>query len=475
LLLARATARGKEITIRAAIGASRARLIRQLLTESVILALLGGALGLGVGDVGNESYRICNLSNRSRLQQHFNRHADVSVHRYRFCCYRILFGLAPALPISNPNLARWLKDGRGAGGASASNRLRGGLVVAEVALTIGSSRLCRDCLIQDSSYGLRNVDTGFNAKNVLTMNIGLPGIKYPKPENVVSFYKEATDRIAALPGVKAAGVTSVLPLSDNFDGRGLVVEDYPKPEGEEITVDLYVVTAGYLSAMEIPLRHGRAISDHDTADTEKVALINQTMADQLWPNQDPIGRRIFLGSPQRPQPWRTIVGVVSNVSQYSLDKKPPMQIYLPHSQFPTSFNNIVVKTENDPGSVLAAVRRRILSIDKDQAVYNVVTLEQLHNDSMSLRRFFMLLLIVFAVLTLSLAAGGNLRSDVLRGNAENAGDWNTCGARRKCYGCNQVGSKERNRVGVSGSCSRADCSASCDSPNGISLIRRCVH
>jgi len=404
LLLARATARGKEITIRAAIGASRARLIRQLLTESVILALLGGALGLALATWGTKVIE----SVTSRIDPAFN-NISIDTRTFLFTVIvsvvtGILFGLAPALPISNPNLARWLKDGRGAGGASTSNRLRGGLVVAEVALTL-ILLVCAGLLIR-TVVRLRNVDTGFNAKNVLTMNIGLPGIKYPKPENVVSFYKEGTDRIAALPGVKAAGVTSVLPLSDNVDGRVLVVEDYPKPEGEEITVDLYVVTSGYLSAMEIPLRHGRAISDHDTADTEKVALINQTMADQLWPNQDPIGRRIFLGSPQRPQPWRTIVGVVSNVSQYSLDKQPPMQIYLPHSQFPTSFNNIVVKTENDPGSVLAAVRREILAIDKDQAVYNVVTLEQLHNDSMSLRRFFMLLLIVFAVLTLSLAAVG---------------------------------------------------------------------
>jgi len=131
------------------------------------------------------------------------------------------------------------------------------------------------------------------------------------------------------------------------------------------------------------------------------------MADELWPNQDPIGRRIkFPGSEKNPTPWRTIVGIVSDVSQYSLDKKPPMQIYLPHSQFPTSFNTFVVKTQNDPNSLLAAVRREILAVDKDQAVYNVVTLEQLHSDSISLRRFFMLLLIFFAVLTLTLAAVG---------------------------------------------------------------------
>ncbi|HEX6729828.1 MAG TPA: FtsX-like permease family protein, partial [Pyrinomonadaceae bacterium] len=151
----------------------------------------------------------------------------------------------------------------------------------------------------------------------------------------------------------------------------------------------------------------RSITEQDTTDSSLIALINQTMADQLWPNQDPIGRRIkFPGSESRPQPWRTIVGVVSDVSQYSLDQKPPMQIYLPHSQFPTSFNNIVVKTENDPNSVFAAVRREIQTVDKEQAVYNVVTLEQLHSDSVSLRRFFMLLLVVFAILTLTLAAVG---------------------------------------------------------------------
>ena len=404
LLLARATARGREITIRAAIGASRGRLIRQLLTESVILALLGGALGLFFATWGTKVIEAA----ASRINPAFN-NISIDNRTLLFTVVAsiftgILFGLAPALPLSNPNLARWLKDGRSAGTAT-RNRLRSALVVTEVALTL-VLLVCAGLLIQ-TVLRLRNVDTGFNVKNVLTMNIGLPGIKYPKPENVTTFYKSVVDRVSALPGVKAAGVTSVLPLSDNFDGRGLVVEDYPKPRGEEISVDLYVVTAGYLTAMEIPLRHGRAISDYDTVDSEKIALINQTMADQLWPNQDPIGRRIkFMGSAQRPEPWRMIVGVVSDVSQYSLDKKAPMQIYLPHSQFPTSFNNIVIKSENDPSSVLAAVRREILAVDKDQAVYNVVTLEQLHNDSLSLQRFFMLLLIVFAVLTLSLAAVG---------------------------------------------------------------------
>ena len=405
LLLARATARYKEITIRAAIGAGRGRLIQQLLTESLILALLGGGVGLLLAVWGTKA--IGSLA--SRINPVFE-NISVDTRTVLFTLSvsiltGIVFGLVPALQISKPNLARWLKEGRGSGGSASRNRFRGALVIAEVALTL-VLLVCAGLLIR-TVIRLRSVDAGFNAHNVLTMNIGLPSAKYPKPENVVAFFKEATDRIAALPGVKAAGITSVLPLSDNFDGRGLVVEDYPKPKGEEISVDLYVVTPGYLSAMEIPLRHGRTISDHDTIESAKVAVINQRMAEQLWPNQDPVGRRIkFPGSESNPQPWRTIVGVVNDVSQYSLYKEPPMQIYLPHSQFPTLFDSIVVKTQGDPYSVLGAVRREILSVDKDQAVYNVITLEELHRDSIALRRFLMLLLVVFAGLTLILAAVG---------------------------------------------------------------------
>jgi putative ABC transport system permease protein len=254
---------------------------------------------------------------------------------------------------------------------------------------------------------LRNVDTGFDAKNILALNVGLPAVKYPKPENVIAFNKQVIERISALPGVKAAGTTSVLPLSDNFDGRGLAVEDHPKPRGEEISVDLYVTTPGYLQALEISLLKGRLITEQDSNNSANIALINKTMAAQLWPNADPLGKRIkFPGSEKNPQPWRTIVGVVRDVAQYALDKTPPMQIYLPHAQFPTSFNSIVVRTENDPALMVNAIRREVLAVDKDQAVFNVTTLEQLRGNSIVIRKFFMVLLLVFAALALVLAAVG---------------------------------------------------------------------
>lgn len=406
LLLARSTVRHKEITIRTAIGAARSQLVRQLLTESFVLAFLGGGLGLLLAFWGTELV----VKAGSQINPMFEGiRVDLRVLGFTFgisIITGLIFGLAPALQISKPNLVESLKEGgRGSGPSSSRNRLRSVLVVSEIAMTL-VLLVCAGLLIRTVAR-LSNVDTGFNAQNVLTMTLGLPAAKYPKPENYVAFNKQVTERIAALPGVKAVGTTSVMPLSDNFDGRGLVVEDQPKPRGEEITVDLYVTTPGYLRAMEISTLKGRAIGEEDTADSSKVALINKTMAGQLWPNQDPLGKRIkFPGSERNPQPWRTVVGVVSDVAQYALDKKPPMQIYLPHAQFPTSFNSIVVKTEGDPTAMTNRVRREILAVDKDQAVFNVTTLDQLRGESILIRRFFMLLLLVFAGLALTLAAVG---------------------------------------------------------------------
>ncbi len=406
LLLARSTVRHKEITIRTAIGAARGQLIRQLLTESLVLAFLGGSLGLLLAFWGTDLVAAAGPKINPMFQ---GIRVDLRVLGFTFgisIITGLIFGLAPALQISKPNLVESLKEGgRGSGPSSSRNRLRSVLVVSEIAMTL-VLLVCAGLLIRTVAR-LSNVDTGFNAQNILTMTLGLPAAKYPKPENYIAFNKQVTERIAALPGVKAVGTTSVMPLSDNFDGRGLVVEDQPKPRGEEITVDLYITTPGYLRAMEIFTLKGRAISEEDTADSFKIALINKTMAGQLWPNQDPLGKRIkFPGSEKNPQPWRTVVGVVTDVAQYALDKKPPMQIYLPHAQFPTSFSSIVVKTEGEPTAMTNQVRREILAVDKDQAVFNVTTLDQLRGESILIRRFFMLLLLAFAGLALALAAVG---------------------------------------------------------------------
>ena len=405
LLLARSTARHKEITIRAALGAGRWQLVRQLLVESLLLSVLGGVIGLLLATWGLSVIETLG----AKLNPMFtDLHVDLRTLGFTFglsILTALIFGLVPALQLSKPDLTNSLKDtGRGSSGIR--NRLRSGLVVSEIAMTL-ILLVCAGLLIK-TVLRITKVDKGFNSENVLTMNIGLPAARYPKPEDLVRFYQQATDRIAAIPGVKAAAITSVMPLTSNFDGRGLAVEDHPRPRGEEFTVDLYVMTPGYLNAMEIPLLKGRPITEGDRENSEKVALINHTMAQTFWPGADPLGRRIRLvgDDGSETQQWRTIVGVVNDVSQYALDKKPPMQIYLPHSQFPTSFNTIVVKTTGDPKALTGAVKNAILAIDKDQAVYSVATLDELLGESIVVRRFLMFLLMVFGAIALILAAIG---------------------------------------------------------------------
>ncbi len=406
LLLARSTARQKELTIRAALGAGRWRLVRQLLTESLLLALAGGGLGLllalwGISLVESLGSQVTPLLNGISI--------DGRVLGFTVLISvvtGILFGLAPALQVSRPDLNEALKEGGRSSGAGATrSRLRGALVVSEIALSL-VLLICAGLLIK-SVMRLRDVSPGFNPENLLTMSVSLPGAKYPKKTDWTAFYDRLVERLEALPGVEAAGVTSVLPLSSNFDGRGLAIEDHPKPRGEEITVDLYINTPGYLRAMSIPILKGRPLNEQDTETSPAVALINETMAKALWSNSDPLGKRIkFPGSEEDQQPWRIVVGVVSDVRQYGLDKKTPMQIYLPQSQFPTSFMTLVVRTTIEPTSLIAPVRNEILALDKEQAAYNISTMEQLLANSLALRRLFMLLLIVFAVLALGLASMG---------------------------------------------------------------------
>jgi putative ABC transport system permease protein len=406
LLLSRSAARQKETAIRAALGAARTRLIRQFLTESVLLALVGGCLGLLLALWSASLIESLGSQVTPLL-------SGISID-YRVLGFTvvislltgIIFGLVPAVQISRPDLNESLKEGGRSSGASSSRAfVRNALVVSEVAMAL-VLLICAGLLIK-SVMRLRDVNPGFDPENMLTMNVNVPSVKYPEPQMWAAFYNRIIERIEALPGVQTAGVTSVLPLSSNFDGRSLAVEDRPKPRGEEIAVDLYIVTPSYLRTMAIPLMRGRPLTNQDTENQSMVALINETMAKELWPAEDPLGKRIkFPGSERNPQPWRTVVGVVSDVKQYGLDKKEPMQIYLPEAQFPSSFMTLVVRTSTDPKSMVVAIKNEILAADPDQAVYNIQTMEQLLSESISLRQFSMMLLIIFASLALTLAAVG---------------------------------------------------------------------
>jgi len=406
LLLVRASVRQKEIAIRLALGAARTRLAEQLLTESVLLGFIGGALGLllalwGVGIVESAGSKATPLLSNIKI--------DTGVLVFTFALSIItglVFGLAPALRASRVDLNEVLKDGgRGTSIGASTNRLRSALVIGEVALSL--VLLVGAGLLISTIIRLSSVNPGFSAENRLTMDLIVPSSKYPKPEQWIQFFDQLGEKLDAIPEIKAAGFTSILPLGGNFDGRGLAVEDHPKPSGQELDVDLYVITPEYLKTMAVPVLYGRAFSGMDRADSPLVALINETMAKALWPDESPLGKRVkFVGSARNQQPWRTIVGVVNNVKQYALDQDEPMQIYLPESQFPTTVMTMVVHSDSDSQRLIAAVRGAVSEMDKDLALFNIKTMGELLSDSIALRRFLMVLLVGFAGVALTLAAVG---------------------------------------------------------------------
>jgi putative ABC transport system permease protein len=406
LLLARAGARRREIAIRAALGAGRGRIVRQLLTESMLLSLLGGGLGLlaaawGTGVVGRVGAQLVPWLGRVEV--------DARILAFTFAVSvltGIVFGLAPALQASRPDLNASLKEG-GRSVAGAGGRLRGALVVAEVALSL--VLLVGAGLLIKSVARLRGVDPGFTAEGVATMNLWLPSAKYQKGADQHEFYARLAERVGGIPGVEAVGVTSVLPVSGNFDGRTVEVEGRAYGAGERPEVENYYVSPGYLRAMSIRLTRGRAFTDADSKDAPPVVLVSETMARRQWGDEDPLGKRLRYYDPyaSKDVPWRTVVGVVADVKLTGLDTKGTQGLYAPEAQSPSPAMTLVVRTgAGDPAAVVPAVRREIAALDKDLAVFNVKTMGELVADSLLLRRFSMLLLGAFAALALVLASVG---------------------------------------------------------------------
>ncbi|MBO0798015.1 MAG: ABC transporter permease, partial [Blastocatellia bacterium] len=229
----------------------------------------------------------------------------------------------------------------------------------------------------------------------------------PDAPKWVAFYDQINRRIETLPGVKTAGLTSVVPISRNFDRRSIQVETNPVPAGRDADADTYIVTSGYLRTMQIPLLAGRELTAQDIKGSEPVALVGESLARRYWPGDNPLGKRIkFTGSEHHPEPWRTVVGVVRDVKQYGVDKEITPQLYLPEAQAPLDWLTLVVRTAGDPAGMLNAVRNEIRKVDPDQAVFAIATMDNLLADAMASRRFVMLLLSGFAVLALALASIG---------------------------------------------------------------------
>jgi len=411
LQLSRAVARQKEIAVRTALGASRLRILRQLLTESVLLSLCGGIAGVLLAVASVHWIHVLGPQSVPRLND-IGINGTTLLFTFLVSLFSgILFGLAPALRVSRPDLQLTLQDtSRTSAGVSAiwgrGNNLRRLLVVSELALCvmllIGAGLLIR------SFARVKDVPPGFNPQNVLTLELTMNGARYKDKQAVLATYHELWQRLEHIPGVTAAGGVTSLPLSQMFAWGPITVEGRVPPAGEKfINADERFAAGDYFQAMQIPLREGRLFDDHDTAANPGVAIIDENMAQQLWPNQDPVGKRLHLGTiTDTTAPWITIVGVVGRVKQYTLDSDSRIAFYLPHTQYPTRAMNIVLRSSGDPAALTSAVKQQIHELDSDVPLYNVRTMSQRLDESLARRRFSMLLLTVFACISLGLAAIG---------------------------------------------------------------------
>ncbi len=410
LLLARAVARQKEIAIRTAMGASRSRIVRQVLTESVLLSLSGGVVGVLLAFWSLHWIHVFGPKSVPRIN-------DIGIDRVALVFTFVLsllsgavFGLVPALRVSRLDLHATLKDAnRGTAGASAvwgrGHNLRRMLVISELALCvmllIGAGLLIR------SFARLQSVSPGFNPNNVLTLELTMSGPRYKDPQVVVATYRQLWNRLEGLPGATASGAVTALPLSQMFAWGPITVEGRVPPPGENfINADQRVVSGHYFEAMQIPLRSGRFFNEQDTFTSPKVVVIDEYMAQQLWPNQDPIGRRIHFGGITDKNPWETVVGIVGRVKQYTLDSDSRIAFYLPQTQYPARAMNVVLRSGADPAALASSVKQQIHELDNDLPLYNVRTMNQRLDESLAQRRFAMLLLALFAFVALALAAIG---------------------------------------------------------------------
>jgi len=400
LLLVRASVRQREIALRTALGAGRRRILRQLLTESVLLGICGGAAGLALAAAGTRL-----LPRYGPAKVPFLREVSLDGRVLGFAILislltGVLFGIAPALTAFRTRLSETLKQGSAAAGESrARNRFRGALVVIEVAvamlLTIGATLTMR------TFFRLQATSPGFDAEGVLTASLTLPAAKYPKPEQRVDFYQRLLDRIDVMPGVQAASMVSLIPFGGSDTGRNFLIEGQPPPRPEDTPIFwLRIADPAYFRVMRIPLLRGREFTSHDTG-TPLVAIINETMARRFWPNTDPIGKRFGPG-----QYWLTVVGIVGDVKFTSLAKHADPEFYEPYRQLPIADMILTVRSAADPLHLAPALRQAVLETDPTQPISRITPMAQYVSDAVGTPRMSALLLAAFGTTALLLAAVG---------------------------------------------------------------------
>ncbi len=407
LMLARATGRHKEIALRAALGATRWRIMRQLLTESLIVALIGGAFGVLLGFWGIDALRWGNPGDAAKFAAGWYQlgiNVPVLLFTLGISIFSgLVFGLAPALQVSKPNLNDALKDGaRQVSGSS--HRLRSSLVVFEVALSlvllVGAGLSIRSFLY------LVKTSPGFNPDNVLTMRILLPWGKYPEEPKRAVLYHDLLQRVKAVPGVESAAFVNYLPLGGSNSSDDYLVEGDPVPQpGRENSGRYRVATPDYFQTMRIPIIRGRGFSEQDKAGTQPVVIVNETMARKHWSVQDAIGKRIRFNGPPEKNPWMEIVGVVEDVT-HELNLAVTPEYYLPHAQDPWNAMALVARTTVDPTSIAGQIRQQVWTIDKDLPAYEVRSMNEVWGLAASMYSFSSVTLGFFAVIALLLASLG---------------------------------------------------------------------
>ena len=407
LMLARASGRQKEIALRTALGASRWRIVRQLLTESLIVALIGGALGVLIGFWGIDALRAANPAEASRFAPGWYQlgiNAPVLLFTLGLSVVSgIVFGLVPALQASRTNLNDSLKEG-GRQTSASSHRLRSSLVVFEFALSlvllVGAGLLTRSFL------ALVKTDPGFNPDHVLTMNLMLPAAKYKDQPARAAFYNDLVQRVKTQPGVESAAVVNYLPLGGANSSDSYLVEGEPEPApGDEHGGRYRVATPDYFRTMGISIVRGRGFTDQDKAGAPPVVIVNEAFVRKHWPGADPIGKRIRFYGPLERAPWMQVVGVLADV-KHELNLAVTPEYYLPHAQNPWNAMVLVAKTSVEPGSLAGALRQQVWAIDKDQPVFDVKTMQEVRSTSVAVYSFSSVMLGIFAFVALLLASIG---------------------------------------------------------------------
>ncbi len=409
LQLARADVRRREVAVRAALGAERGHIIRQLLTESVILAMAGAAAGMAVAWAGLEIVTMLRPANLPRLDETSLDGAVLAFTALLALVTGIVFGLLPALQLSQPDVTAILKDGGRSGTAGKSRQLaRHALVVLQLASSVVLA-LAAGLLIR-SLVELNRIDLGFNPANVLTAQLQVPATAYPQPADVVRFHRQVIERVAEIPGVRAAGSVRVLPLARTIGDWSIKIEGRPYVPEENPNGDFQAVTPGYFEAMGLKLIRGRFITSADREDAMPVAVINDTMAARYWPNEDAIGRQFMMGTDEKP--WLTIVGIAGTVRHNAVVEEPRNEMYIAHAQLPQHVGSaprgmtLTIKTGDNPIAISGALRDAVRAIDPNLPVSDIRTMDDVAATALAQPRFVTLLLAVFAATALTLASIG---------------------------------------------------------------------